>query len=32
LGFRVSFGVCALLILSGIVVALVALPKQPKSA
>jgi len=30
LGFRVSFGVCAVLILSGIVVALVALPKQPK--
>jgi len=30
LGFRVSFGVCALLILSGIVVALFALPKHPK--
>jgi MFS family permease len=30
LGFRISFVVCAVLILSGIVVALVALPRQPE--
>ncbi|MDP7277194.1 MAG: hypothetical protein QF363_17070 [Planctomycetaceae bacterium] len=29
LGFRVSFGVCAVLILLGIIVALVALPRRP---
>ncbi|MCA9116662.1 MAG: hypothetical protein KDA79_16390, partial [Planctomycetaceae bacterium] len=32
LGFRLSFLVCALLILSGIILALVALPKKPRPA
>ena len=32
LGFRVSFGVCAVLILLGIIVAVVALPRQPAVA
>ena len=30
LGFRVSFAVCAALILLGIIVAVVALPRQPE--